>query len=115
MTLTPKVRQIAFGVYVAIRNSGDAYFLSSRQIGISEPFDYQVIIKHKSAEPHLAGRRRITDQQLGQTCNLVGTCVSVLLFSGRITRSGRLGGLPISKMRGAPLEAALPQMFIETQ
>ena len=25
MTLTPKVRQIAFGVYVAIRNSGDAY------------------------------------------------------------------------------------------
>ena len=26
MTLTPKVRQIAFGVYVAIRNSGDAYY-----------------------------------------------------------------------------------------
>ena len=25
MTLTPKVRQIAFGVYVAIRNRGDAY------------------------------------------------------------------------------------------
>ena len=25
MTLTPKVRQIAFGVYVAILNSGDAY------------------------------------------------------------------------------------------
>lgn len=25
MTLTPKVRQIAFGVYVAIRNCGDAY------------------------------------------------------------------------------------------
>ena len=46
MTLTPKVRQIAFGVYVAIRNSGDAYhgtaelFTSSGQgLLIFDPLD----------------------------------------------------------------------------
>lgn len=51
-------------------------FLSSRQIGISEPFDYQGIIKHKSAEPpHLAERRIITGQQHGQTSELGGTYV----------------------------------------
>ena len=34
MTLTPKVRQIAFGVYVAIRNSGDAYRRPDRGDGV---------------------------------------------------------------------------------
>lgn len=45
---------------------------SSRQIEISEPFDYQGIIKHKSAEPHLGGRRIVTSQQRGQTGDLAG-------------------------------------------
>ena len=43
-----------------------------RQIGNSEPLDYQVIIKRKSADPYLAGRLRksITSQLRGQTGNL---------------------------------------------
>ena len=58
-------------------------YKSSRQIGNSEPLDYQVIIKRKSADPYLAGRLRksITSQLRGQTGNLGEARILAVTFT----------------------------------
>ena len=54
--------------------SGDTFLCTGRGRRVADfgDVDYQGIIKHKFAEPHLGGRRIVTGKQRGQTGDLGG-------------------------------------------